>query len=218
MITPDSSHIGVGSTVAETRADRRRHEILAIAGQMFLEHGYADTSMSAIAARLGGSKGTLYNYFASKELLFAAFVQEFCQKFAGDLFGFTYSSVTLADTLTGFGERFIRLLLSDNARRINRLIVAETERFPELGRMFYDAGPRVGIEKLGSLLQRQMDSGQLKAVDARMAAQHFIGLLHPAADHVRIFNLSATLSDTEIKTYVVAAVDLFLYGLTVSQS
>ncbi len=214
-ITPEPTHISVSSTIPETRADRRRRDILAIAGHMFLEEGYAGTSMSAIAAQLGGSKGTLYSYFTSKDALFAAFVQEFCQKFAGDLFGFAYTSTTLADTLTGFGQRYIRLLLSDNARRIYRLIVAETARFPELGRMFYDAGPRVGMEKLGALLQRQMHSGQLRHVDALQAARQFFGLLLPIADHVRVFNLSATLTDAEIEAQVVAAVDIFLHGLNV---
>ena len=38
----------------------RRSEILDVAGEIFLDQGYAAASMSAIAARLGGSKGTLY--------------------------------------------------------------------------------------------------------------------------------------------------------------
>ena len=50
----------------------RRETILEIARDMFFTEGYAAVSMSAIAARLGGSKGTLYNYFASKEELFSA--------------------------------------------------------------------------------------------------------------------------------------------------
>jgi AcrR family transcriptional regulator len=59
-----------------TAKDVRRQAIMQIARDIFLEEGYAAASMSAIAARLGGSKGTLYNYFASKEELFKAVIQD----------------------------------------------------------------------------------------------------------------------------------------------
>ena len=58
----------------EARRQSRREAILDVAAQSFLEHGYAGTTMSAIAATLGGSKGTLWSYFASKEVLFAAVI------------------------------------------------------------------------------------------------------------------------------------------------
>ena len=46
--------------------------------EVFFEQGYTAASMSTIAARLGGSKGTLYNYFKSKEELFEAQVRDMC--------------------------------------------------------------------------------------------------------------------------------------------
>ena len=58
--------------------DTRREAILDVARDVFLEEGYASASMSTIAARLGGSKGTLYNYFKNKEELFAAYVVRHC--------------------------------------------------------------------------------------------------------------------------------------------
>ena len=57
------------------RDQAREAIILDVARDCFLAEGYAATSMSTIAARLGGSKGTLYNYFKNKEDLFAAVVQ-----------------------------------------------------------------------------------------------------------------------------------------------
>ena len=60
------------------RIDMRRRAILDVAGDAFRQDGYAATSRSSIAARLGGSKGTLYNYFRSKEELFAAFMEDVC--------------------------------------------------------------------------------------------------------------------------------------------
>ncbi|MFT3998253.1 MAG: helix-turn-helix domain-containing protein, partial [Asticcacaulis sp.] len=58
--------------------DTRREAILDVASRIFLEEGFDAASMSAIAARVGGSKGTLYNYFKNKEELFEAFVDRHC--------------------------------------------------------------------------------------------------------------------------------------------
>src|SRR5437763_16491787 len=73
----------MGTTLQETtpetvRSDRKRRQILDVAREVFLEEGFAAASMSTIAARLGGSKGTLYNYFKSKDELFAAYVERRC--------------------------------------------------------------------------------------------------------------------------------------------
>src|SRR6201996_3357841 len=62
-----------------SRGDAKRRAILDVASEVFLAQGYAATSMSEIAARVGGSKGTLYNYFRSKEELFSAFIADVCQ-------------------------------------------------------------------------------------------------------------------------------------------
>ena len=59
-----------------SRKDRKRAEIVAIAGDLFFKEGYAGTSMSQIAAAVGGSKQTLYNYFQSKEELLFAVVRD----------------------------------------------------------------------------------------------------------------------------------------------
>src|ERR1700731_2894878 len=69
-----------------SRSDAKRRAIIAVAREVFLAQGYAATSMSEIAARLGGSKGTLYNYFRSKEELFAAFMLDTCEGPANAVF------------------------------------------------------------------------------------------------------------------------------------
>src|SRR5882757_6223376 len=70
--------VAMTATASPRRRDERRDHILDVARDAFLSTGYADTSMSAIAARLGGSKGTLYNYFKSKDELFNAYVERRC--------------------------------------------------------------------------------------------------------------------------------------------
>ena len=73
-----------------SKRDERREAILDVAEACFLAEGYDATSMSTIAARVGGSKGTLYNYFKNKEELFAAMMQRVCTE--------------IQDTLRGWGS------------------------------------------------------------------------------------------------------------------
>ena len=103
--------------------DTRRKAILDIARDIFLEQGYAATSMSAVAARLGGSKGTLYNYFSSKEELFSAMVREECEDEFLHMTDFQPME-GVEETLRRFGGRFLRYLLSETALRFHRLLSA----------------------------------------------------------------------------------------------
>src|ERR1700757_3560624 len=85
MTLTDSSVAADSREIELSRSDRRRRAILDVARDVFLKEGYAAASMSGIAARLGGSKGTLYNYFRSKEELFAAFMTDACGEQANAL-------------------------------------------------------------------------------------------------------------------------------------
>ena len=77
-----------------SRSDARRRAILDVASEVFLAQGYAAASMSEIATRLGGSKGTLYNYFRSKEELIGALIADTCQ----------WPAIAIFDPLPPIGE------------------------------------------------------------------------------------------------------------------
>src|ERR1700756_2129050 len=96
------------------RRDQRREAILKIAQEVFLEEGFAAASMSTIAARLGGSKGTLYNYFKSKDELFAAYIQEDCSKIAEDTFAHALADdQPIAVVLQELGEGLLSHIYSE---------------------------------------------------------------------------------------------------------
>lgn len=66
-------------TKGVARADREQ-QIVAVAGEVFAERGFARGSVEEVARRAGISKPLIYNYFGSKEGLLAA-----CLAFAGAL-------------------------------------------------------------------------------------------------------------------------------------
>src|SRR5580693_595099 len=116
--------------------EERREAIMAVAREVFFEHGYTGTSMSAIAARLGGSKGTLYNYFKSKEELFEAQIRDLCGGASGRLLNLIGGDAPPAQALTEFGCNYLQHLFSDQSIKLFRVLVAEAPRVPELGRLF----------------------------------------------------------------------------------
>ncbi len=191
--------------------DARRKAILEIARDAFMREGYAAVSMSAISAKLGGSKGTLYNYFASKEELFAAVVSDNCEAEFLDMISFQPDE-PLEESLSRFGLRFMRFALSDVALGFHRLISAEAVRFPELGRLFYAAGPERTLERVAGFLGERMEAGVLRPADPRRAASFLLGLLKSNVHHKRVWNVLEPLSEGELEAHVDEAVWVFLHG------
>ncbi len=149
----------------EERRIERRNAILAVATRCFLENGYAGTTMSSISAELGGSKGTLWSYFASKEELFAAILDQLMQEFRGDLTSALNPSAPLRSALETFCARFMQKILHPQSVALHRLIVGESGRSPEVGRIFYDCGPGVIEPLLIAFFTRHIESGRLKPCD-----------------------------------------------------
>ena len=195
----------------DERRDERRDGILDVGRDCFLADGYAATSMSSIAARLGGSKGTLYNYFKSKEELFEAVMQRQCGALAETLFDVTDDGEAPRERLEYFASTFLKLLLTPESLGIHRVVVGESGRFPELGRMFYEMGPRVILTKIASYLSDLMDQGVMRRADPFVAAQQFkdltiSGVLQPRTWGV----ISGDMTDAEVEDQVNNAVDTFL--------
>lgn len=195
-----------------TSRDRRRDAIVEVARQVFFEEGYASASMSTIAARLGGSKGTLYNYFRSKEELFEAQVREGCARIAEDAFDLRADPRPIDQVLAQLGERYLAHLYSDWAIRTYRVVVAEAQRSPELARIFYEAGPAVGLKRLEAYLEQSRAIGVVRIDDCALAAGDFLSLCRGHQHFIYVLNLEPAPEPAQLKAQVERAVSLFLKG------
>jgi AcrR family transcriptional regulator len=190
--------------------DTRREAILDVATQVFLEEGFAAASMSTIAARLGGSKGTLYNYFKSKDELFEAYVQRRCALTQDGIQSEGRPGETIAEALTRIGRSYCRIVLSDENLRHFRLICAEAERSPEFGKAFYEAGPGKGHRRMADQLRTWAEEGRLKLDDPWLAAQQFLALCQNRWFKARLANYMPAPTEEDIAAEVKGAVDTFL--------
>jgi len=198
-------------TPAPGKSERRRQAILEVARELFQAQGYAATSMSEIAARLGGSKGTLYNYFRSKEELFAAFMQNTCQVGADEVFqNMGPAGEDLRRALNELGVNFLTFLLRPETMAVHRLVVAEGERFPELGRIFYEAGPRRGQESLVNFFGPLIEQGRMKPGDPLEVGRWFKDILLADVYNRKLWGVIDELTPEQVRDHVTKAVDVFL--------
>jgi len=194
--------------------DSRREAILDVAAEVFLEVGYSAASMSTIAARLGGSKGTLYNYFRSKEELFAAYIGRHCawqQETMDELYS---QAVEVRPALMELGRILLRFVLSDFGIRNFILVISEAGRSPVVGQLLYEAGPMRGAARLAEFIARSSEEGRLRLCDPQVAAHQFIGLCQNRLWKARLCSAIPEPTEAEIEANVAAAVETFMaaYG------
>lgn len=199
----------MGTAAREARREDRRDAILDVAYECFVAEGYGSTSMSTIAARLGGSKGTLYNYFRSKEELFDAFVRRACSRLHQDIDAVPKDGDVRAH-LARMARNFIDHLLAPQTMAMYRVVVGEGERFPGLARLFYEAGPRTGIANTASLLEALMDQGALRRSDPVLAANQLKDLAVSGLFNLRLWGLIEDPDADERQARAEIAVDTFL--------
>jgi len=197
--------------LTKTRLDRdaRRELILDVAQEVFLEEGFANASMSTIAARLGGSKGTLYNYFKSKDDLFVAYVERRCL-WQDEIFAAPLDDETIDETLRRIGRAYLTRVLTDFNLKNFRLIAAEAERAPEIGLTFYDAGPRMGAQRVADLLAEMEAAGHLDLDDPLDAAHQFLGLVQNRYFKARLCNAIPELTQKQIEDEAALAARTFM--------
>lgn len=132
----------------EQNKAERRAQIVEAATAIFLEEGYAATSMTKIACKLGGSKGTLWGYFGSKEELFEAVMDELSRDFQERIDDVLLHHDYSIETLRDFCVTFLDIMMERPALQMFRMIIAEGERFPELSEAFYVRGPAIVEQKV----------------------------------------------------------------------
>lgn len=202
----------------EGRSARKRQAIIDAATTLFLRNGYLGTSMDEVAAHAAVSKQTVYKNFADKEQLFTAIVLGVAgnseQVIAGLAATLDEATVTtLADleaVLTKLARRYLDAVVAPNVLALRRLVIAETDRFPDLARTYYRLAPARAVEVLGSALQSHADRGLLRAPDIRLAASTFAYLVLASAQDHALFHPSQPLKTAERNRLAAEAVRVFL--------
>jgi TetR/AcrR family transcriptional repressor of mexJK operon len=161
--------------------------------------------MDGIAAAAGVSKMTVYRYFHSKEELFAGVIRDLCERIIDEDLERMLARRP-EEALRAFARKMVTILFARDTIELHRIVIAESRRFPALGRLFYKSGPEACIAMLAAYLERHNSRNTLNLRNPRRTAEEFLELLRGYA-HLRVLlGLQKTLSARELDENIAGAV------------
>lgn len=192
--------------------DDTRRLIVEAAAQQFQENGYAATSMNVVAQQAGVSTRTLYRLVPTKADLFASVVEDRIQRFLLEIDDEVIRGQELTAGLERILTAFGTLTLSAEVIAINRLVIGESERFPEIARTFYQSAIVPVNRMLEGWLQRQVDQGRLRLDNVHLAAGMLRGMMILEPQRVAMLRQRDAPSTAEIASRASFCARLFLDG------
>ena len=164
------------------RARAKRDQIRAGAQRVFLSRGFAAASTDAIAAEAGVSKQTLYVYYPSKEELLADvlinLIRQGPQAPSAPTEQPSLATVeALRQAVGAFAHRLIGQFMQPEYLGLLRIIFGETQRVPEVGRLFRSSVPERVLGGLGGLLAAGRAQGSVRDIDLDAAARMLVGAM-----------------------------------------
>ena len=196
----------------QNAADKQR-AILDGARAVFMALGFGGASMDAIADRAAVSKMTLYRYFESKEALFAGLIEESCAKILQQDPGVPLEGLAPREALRRFGMQLLETVYAPETLALHRIVLAEVNRFPELGRLFYQSGPERNIAAVATYIASYMPENPARPRDSRKCAEEFFELVR-GYTHLRLLlGIEETPDAVARAAQVDRAVDTFLRTL-----
>lgn len=199
----------------ESRSDRKRKLLLLAATEIFLDRGYDGTRIEDVATKAAVSKPTVYRFFSDKEQLFAEIVRATTGEIDElvRLVVETMAEQTSVESgLIVLARRFLNALMQPRILRLRRLVMANAERFPEVGRSWYEQGFERVLATLGTSFQNLADRKLLHLKDPLLAANHFVGMVLWIPINKAMFTGDYHSAPGELEGFAVAAVSAFLRG------
>ncbi|MCK0196831.1 TetR/AcrR family transcriptional regulator [Ancylobacter sp. 6x-1] len=197
----------------ETESSKRR-DILDGARRVFFDKGFDGASMDEVARAASVSKATIYVYFPSKEELFEALVHTDRARSAELLFEIDRDNEDVESQLRRIGVSFMTMMVQPDHIRLVRMVIGVAEKFPNIGKAFYNTGPCNGGRRLADLLRQHADRGHLVLDDEIAAAHLFFNMCQSSITKGLLFGETQQPAPEQIQQTVDRAVRVFLaaYG------
>ena len=189
-------------------------DLLAVAREVFLAHGFAGATMDVVAARARISKQTLYRQYPSKDDLFAAVVRDWVDRGFDAMRPHTRALLDAADVRAGLLRLAAVLqagVLSTPVLQMRTLIAAEAERFPDVAADYVSRSWDRNQRLLGRALAELADQGRLEVERADVAAEQFTWLVLAAPLNRLTLQAGAQpCAQRDLETVATEAVTTFL--------
>ena len=208
--TPENQEEAL-SEPSNKRGLARQQKFLETAETLFLTQGYANTSVNQVVKVAGGSLVTLYRMFGNKLGLFEAVFRKKAGLFFNELEEGLVWSDDVERSLYLFGRHMQSVILSPDGVAIYRLVLQENnDDQKEIQEIYYKNGPQVGIERLSSYLEKQVEANKLNLLDSKIAAAQFMEMIK--GPFVNRLCFGETIAEAELELALKQGVSLFLKG------
>ena len=205
------SRPGVGRPT-RAQQEQRHEELLNVALDIFLERGFEQATMEEIAIQVGMSKRTVYARYEDKGTLFKAAVRRAIERYTVPREALeAVATDDLEETLAAIARLRIANVATPVATKLQRILSAQSYRFPELFHAAFEEGAGPTIRFLTDLFERFSKQGDINVTEPRRAAAAFLSLV--VGGPARIIVSGNTLDDTEMERHIRFAVGLFLRGV-----
>jgi AcrR family transcriptional regulator len=179
---------------------------------LFLDQGYGATSIEAVAQHARISKRTFYHRFPDKAALFGAVVRRIIEELRPPSGMPPYEGGSLEQVLGRLARLMLGAVLMPKALALNRLMVAEAQRFPELAAIVAREGGRAElVGQIAGILEREARAGALAIDRPEFAAEQFIQLVVSLPQR-RALGLGTPMTEAELDGWADDCVNLFLNG------
>jgi TetR/AcrR family transcriptional regulator, mexJK operon transcriptional repressor len=198
----------------DIRRGRKFDQVLAGARTVFMQDGFEGASVDDIARKAGVSKATLYAYFPDKRQLFLEVAKGECCRQAAEAEALVDDATAPEEALTIAATKMVEFFTSDFGMKVFRMCVAEADRFPELGREFYESGPAMARGVLVDFIRERVQRGQMVCDDYELAADQFAELCKADLFHRIVFGIRPTITEADRQRVIRGAVATFMarYG------
>lgn len=195
----------------------RAEQIVAAAFEEFSAHGFAATRLDDVARRAGIAKGTIYLHFKNKEALFQAVVRRLIRPVFEEFGAFAGEFGGTAEELLRefFSRQYAEVVRSEKARRILRLLIAESGNFPQLAEIYRREVIEPALNAIRLILEKGCVAGEFERTRAMEFPQI---LMAPAILAVVWMLVLGKRRPLDLDGYFDAHMEFVLHGLKPSRN
>jgi multiple sugar transport system permease protein len=195
--------------------EETRSLILEAARAEFSHSGYGATSMENVARRAGVSTKTLYRLLPNKAALFEAMVTDRIDRFVSVVKLRACEGSDVEAALTEALLVCAELMLDDNVISLQRVILADSDKFPEIAETIYHRAIIRTQDMLANWLRAEQRRGTIELEDADISAGMLLGMLAFQPHRAVMFGHQPSPTKEEREKRVKSCARLFLQGCRV---
>ncbi|NOR51636.1 MAG: TetR family transcriptional regulator, partial [Gammaproteobacteria bacterium] len=196
----------------QRRKESRPSEIIKAAFDLFTEKGFSATKMDEIARKAGISKGSLYNYFTSKEAIFEAVVTDDIIPIVDQVEETIASNKEASsETIRNLIHGMIAHTQGTRLEIIPKLILSESGNFPNLTKFYVDQVIKRVRSIVEKIIQKGIEEREFVDCDPGVTAR----LLLAPIVQAQIWNHSLKSFDDpyDAELYISTHLQIFLQGI-----